>query len=511
MATTTKKKVPLLNKIAYGIGTGGGNIFNQIAAAFLLQYYTDTALISAGAIATMFLVCRIFDGVSDLIMGGVVDKTKTKWGKARPWLILSGPLTLLGIVLLMNVPMSLSEGGKLVYAYATYIFMNVIVYTIYGIANTALLPLMSRDHEETTMLATFSAIGNNLIGLLAGATITPLVLNLGWKSSSVILGAAACALILFSGILNKETADDGDKPREVVPMKEQLPAVLKNKYFFLLLLVGVFSLLMNANAIGAQMFFCNIVIGNPMFMSTLMTAGQLPGIIILFAMPYISKRWSKQTFLLVGAVLLILGFAITGFAGDNTTILVIGTIIRSLGAGPLLSAVFALVPDVVEYGNWKFGIRSEGLISSAQSIGSKIGIGLGSALTGWILAAVGYSGAADAPISDAVVNAVRFDYTWLGAIIGVVILIIVLMLNVEKYAPPVSQGGRRAASDEVIPWQPLMNSRTSLTASFPLCIFCRFLDYLPGNLRNLQEFTAKNSLVILALELIIVYLEPLVQ
>lgn len=87
-------------------------------------------------------------------------------------------------------------------------------------------------------------------------------------------------------------------------------------------------------------------------------------------------------FLLLGAILIIVGFAITGLAGENTTMIVVGTIIRSLGVGPILSAVFALIPDVVEYGNWKFGIRSEGLISSAQSIGSKIGIGVGSALTG---------------------------------------------------------------------------------------------------------------------------------
>lgn len=432
----TKKKVPLLNKIAYGVGTGGGCVFNQIAAAFLLNYYTDTAMIGAGAVATMFLICRIFDGLSDLVMGGIVDKTNTRWGKARPWLILSGPLTLLGIVLLMNVPMGLSEGGKLVYAYATYIFMNVIVYTIYGISNTALLPLMSRDHEETTMLATFSAVGNNLIGLVAGMCITPLVLGLGWAKASIILGAVACVLILFSGLLNKEIGtEEGGAKRETVPMKEQLPAVLKNKYFYLLLLIGVFSLLMNANAIGAQIYYCNVVLNNPMFMSVLMTAGQLPGLIILFAMPYISKRWSKQMFLLIGAVLLIVGFAVTGFAGENTTMIVVGTVIRSLGAGPLLSAVFALVPDVVEYGYWKFGIRSEGLISSAQSIGSKVGIGLGSALTGWILAAVGYVGGPGAPVTDAVITAVKFDFTWLGAIIGVVILVIVLMLNVEKYAP----------------------------------------------------------------------------
>lgn len=434
-AAKTTKKVPLINKIAYALGTGGGNIFSQIAAAFLLQYYTDTALIGAGSIATMFLVCRVFDGISDLIMGGIVDKTNTKIGKARPWLILSGPLLLLGIVLLMHVPAGASEGVKLVYAYATYIFMAVIVYTIYGIANTAMLPLMTHDKDESTMLATFSAIGNNLIGLIAGSLITLLVLNLGWHWSSIILGSASCILVLFSGLINKEeAAEGGEIRRETVPMKEQVKAVLKNRYFFLLLLVGATTLIMNANAIGAQIYYCNLVLGNMGFMSTLMVAGQLPGLLILFLMPSIAKKWSKQAFLLIGSVLLILGFVITGLAGTNTNMIVAGTIIRSFGAGPLLSAVFALVPDVVEYGNWKFGVRSEGLISSAQSIGSKIGIGLGSALTGWILAGVGYDPTAAAQ-TQSVINAIKFDYTWLGAIISVVILIIVLMLNVEKYAP----------------------------------------------------------------------------
>ena len=234
-----RKKVPLKNKLAYGIGTGGGNVFSQIAAAFLLNYYTDTALIGAGAIATMFLVSRVFDGITDQIMaprrnvffrqgrngyaalpqdfcrhalhmGGIVDKTSTRLGKARPWLIASAPLSLLGIVLLMNVPMGLGENGKLVYAYITYIFMSCIVYTIYGISNTALLPLMTHDKDDSTMLATFSALGNNIIGLIAGSLITPLVLNLGWKTSSIILGFAACVLILISGLLNKEMVNDED-------------------------------------------------------------------------------------------------------------------------------------------------------------------------------------------------------------------------------------------------------------------------------------------------------------
>ncbi|MCD8340568.1 MAG: glycoside-pentoside-hexuronide (GPH):cation symporter [Clostridiales bacterium] len=431
------KKVPLWRKTIYGLGTGGGNVFSQIGAAFLLSYYTDTALIGAAAIGTMFVVCRVFDGVSDLIMGAIVDKTNTKWGKARPWLILSAPLTFLGIVLLMHVPTGASDGMKLVYAYITYIFMSVIVYTIFGIANTAMLPLMTRDRDDNTMLATFSAVGNSVIGLIAGSSITPLVLAFGWHWASIILGLVAGVLILISGLVNKEMQpEEGDADLDQVEqpsLKQQFPAVMKNKYFWLLLLIGTFSLLMNANAIAAQSYYASYVIGDAMFMSTLMTAGQAPGIIILFLMPAISKRWSKRAYLSMGAVLLIAGFLITGFAGTNTTLVVIGVVIRALGAGPLLSAVFALVPDVVEYGYWKFGVRSEGLISSAQSIGSKIGMGFGSAMCAWILAAVGYDGTLEVQ-SAAVVNAIQINYTYVGAALGVVILVLVLLTDVEKYA-----------------------------------------------------------------------------
>ncbi len=436
--TDPNAPVPTWRKCIYGLGTGGGNVFNQIGAAFLLSYYTDSALIGAAAIGTMFVVCRVFDGVSDLLMGMVVDNTHTKWGKARPWLILSGPLTALGIILIMHVPMGMSEGAKLVYAYITYIFMSVIVYTIFGIANTAMLPLMTRNVKDNTLLATFSAVGNNVIGLIAGSAITPLVAAVGWGWGSVILGLVSGVLILISGLINKEVVSGAEEEGVgAIPkpsIREQLPAVLKNRYFWILLLIGIFSLLMNANAIAAQIYYSTYVMNDAMFMSALMVAGQAPGIVILFAMPYISSRWSKQIYLGMGAILLIIGFCITGLAGTNAVMALVGVVIRSLGAGPLLSAVFACVPDVVEYGYWKFDIRCEGLLSSAQSIGSKIGMGFGSGMAAWILAGFGYVEGAETQ-SEAVISAIRFDYTYMGAIFGVIILILILFLNVEKYRP----------------------------------------------------------------------------
>lgn len=125
-------------------------------------------------------------------------------------------------------------------------------------------------------------------------------------------------------------------------------------------------------------------------MTTLMSFGMLPGIIILVFMPYFSNKFSKRLFMAAGAVVMIVGFALIGIADQNRTLLLLGTILRSVGLGPMFAGLYAFVADAADYGEWKHGVRSEGLMASSQSIGSKVGIGFGSACTAWILAAAGY-------------------------------------------------------------------------------------------------------------------------
>lgn len=398
-------------KVCYGCGAGGGNVMSTLMASFLLAYYTDTALISAAAISTMFVICRLLDGVTDLVMGGIVDRTNTKLGKARPWLILSAPLMCIGLILIVSVPRGWSEAMKLVYAYFTYIFLNCIVYTIFGIAHSALLARMTRNDKERNTTSVVSSICNNAVGLVIGTAITGMQFKFGWTVTGIILGVTAGVLILIPGITISEIvgmSEDGQMEKnESLPMKEQLPAVLKNKYFYLSLLIGAFTLLMNANAIGSQIFYCNVVLGEPMFMTQLMSIGQLPGIIVLFFMPWFSNKFSKRNFMLIGA-------------------------------GPMFAGVYALIADACDYGEWKTGIRSEGLLASSQSIGSKIGIGFGSALTGWILAFAGYN-PKEMIQSETVINAIKFDFSWLGLIISVVLFICVLLMDVEKYMPQIHE------------------------------------------------------------------------
>jgi GPH family glycoside/pentoside/hexuronide:cation symporter len=431
------RKISFMEKVAYGCGAGGGNVMSTLLASFLLSYYTDDVLLNAGAVATMFLLCRFLDGVTDFAFGGIVDKTKTKIGKARPWLIVCSPLMLIGMVLLLSVPHSWSQGAQMVYAYLTYIFLNCVVYTIFGIAHSALLSRMTRDDKERNTTSVFSSFINNLMGIVAGTLITVLYLNVGWTVTGLVLGIIAGGMILITGLFTKEAIgmDEVEQKKEQLPLKEQLPAVLKNRYFYLALLIGALTLLMNANAIASQVYYCNHVLGNPAFMAQLMSIGQIPGLLILFVMPWFTNKFSKRNFMLIGCGCLIASFAILGFAGTNTTLLLAGSMIRSIGVAPIFAGIYALIADTCDYGEWKTGIRSEGLMASSQSIGSKIGIGFGSAMTGWILSAAGYAG--DAAVTDSVISAIKFDYSWLGLIISVVLFIVIMMMDVEKYQPEI--------------------------------------------------------------------------
>lgn len=143
MGTKKENRLSMQEKISYGLGDGAANIYVAMAMTFLSGYYTDTVGLAAAAIGTMMLVARLFDGVTDLIMGAVVDKTKSRYGKARPWVLWTAPLMAIGLVALFHVPEGLSDSGKLAYAYISYILLNCIIYTANNLPYNALLSRMT--------------------------------------------------------------------------------------------------------------------------------------------------------------------------------------------------------------------------------------------------------------------------------------------------------------------------------------------------------------------------------
>ena len=202
MSAKPNIKLSFSEKFAYGIGDCSANIVVALTGTFLSAYYTDTVGIAAAAVGTMLLLCRILDGGSDLLMGALVDKTTSKYGKARPWMLWTAPLMAIGIYVLFNCPEDLSEKGKLIYVYLTYIFMMVIVYTANNLPFNALLSRMTLDVHDRASAAAMRFVMTQITAIITNAVTAKLLASVGWRKLSIIYAIIAMVLsaLCFFGV-----------------------------------------------------------------------------------------------------------------------------------------------------------------------------------------------------------------------------------------------------------------------------------------------------------------------
>lgn len=437
MSAAKEHRLSMSEKVTYGLGDCAANVYVAMASSFLTAYYTDTVGLAALAVGTMMLVARIFDGVTDLVMGAIVDKTKSKYGKARPWVLWTAPLMCIGLIALFAVPKGLTQSQGLIYAYVSYIFMNCIVYTANNLPYNALLSRMTLNVQDRAQTASLRFIMTQITTLIVSALTANLVSTLGWFWLSVIYGIVEMVMLLVCFIGCKEHVGEdtgsGDIKVENVPLNVALPALMRNQYFFLQALLFLF-LYINTVCIGAMgVYFCMNVLGSMAVFTFMSMAQTIPAIIANFVNPALVQKFGKRKIMMLGCVLIIIGSCVIGMANTNVPMIIVGIVIKGFGTGPIMSGIFAMTADVVDYGEWKTGVRSEGLVNSCTSFGMKVGIGIGSAACTWILAFGGYLEGAEASMQPAsAISAIRFGYGYFGAIIGVVCLVLVFLLNIDK-------------------------------------------------------------------------------
>jgi GPH family glycoside/pentoside/hexuronide:cation symporter len=430
------KRLGFGEKLAYGMGDCAANVYVAMASTFLTGYYTDTVGLAALAVGTMMLVARIFDGATDLMMGAIVDKTKSKYGKARPWVLWTAPFMAIGLVFLFGVPSSMyGSNSGLVWAYISYILLNCIVYTANNLPYNALLSRMTLNVQDRATTASMRFIMTTITTIIINAVTTPLLTALGsWTTVAIIYGIVEIVMLLWCFLGCKEHIGEdasGEVQIEDVPFKVALPALLKNKYFYLQALLFLFLYIGVVSVGSTTYYFCNSVLGNLAVISIIGTIPNVPAIIANFINPALVKQFGKRKMMIAGSILMIIGFCIVGFAGTSVPMVLVGLIIKGFGMGPIMSGVFAMTADVVDYGEWKTGVRSEGLVNSCTSFGMKVGIGLGSAVCTWVLAAGGYDGTAAVQTASAV-SAIRFGFSYLGAIFAAICLVLILLMNIDK-------------------------------------------------------------------------------
>ena len=388
-------------KFAYGLGDMAANFYLGFFGPFLVYCYTDVYGLAPAAVGTMLLVTKIVDAVSDPVMGLIADRTETRWGKYRPYLLFAAiPYGLLGYTLLIGP--ELSDAGKLIYAYVTYTAV-MLAFTAVNVPYSALLAVISPSAEERTKATTFRFILASLGTLTVGAFATPLK-NwlgggdevLGFRLTMVIFAVLSVALFWTTFALTRERIRP--EPHDGT-IREDIGALLKNRSWVILVFSGILIVVGLVARFASIVFYVKYFIeddGSPAFLffdrTALFTSigliGQLVGALIT---PYLAARFEKHH-LVIAVNLLHFVLLLAGYALPPESFW-LATCLHTIGImtfGITITLLFSMYTDCAEYGEWQSGKRTSGLIVSASMFSLKFGSALGGALPGFILAAFGF-------------------------------------------------------------------------------------------------------------------------
>jgi GPH family glycoside/pentoside/hexuronide:cation symporter len=429
-----KRSLKLSERISYACGDAASNVVWAALGAFVMMYYTDVAHISPGVIGMIMLVSRFLDGVSDLIMGLVVDNTKSRFGKARPWLLRMAIPFAIATTLMFSVP-DFENKAKIIYIFVTYNLV-MTMYTMINLPYGSLSTLMTDDPYERSVLNIFRQIFAQITSLIITSATLPLIKVFGegrmaWTITYGIFSAAAAALFLICFAGTKETVGIAAKERESVPVKKALYSLLKNKCWVISMLLGTGTCLFFMAISTINSYFCVQVLHNDNMVGTLNAAYIAPMIVFFFFMAPIVKRIGKRNTNLWGWLLILVSYVPLLMAMTSVPVLIVSAVIRGIGYACVMGVQFAIIGDSVEYGEWKTGVRSEGLVFSAQSFGCKVGMGLGNALIGALLSWGGYDGEL-AVQPDSAITVIKVLYIGMPMIVAVLQMLLMIPYTIEK-------------------------------------------------------------------------------
>lgn len=450
----TFKKIA--ERFSYGCGDFGCNIIYTAMSAFLLFYYTDYAKVSALAVGTIMMISRVFDGVSDIIMGVIVDRTKSKFGKARPWILrMCIPFALSGI-LLFSVPAGLGDTAKLVYIFITYNLTSTVVYTAINVPYSALNALMTQDPYERSVLSIFRNLLATAGTLIINTVTLPLVEFFGdnssaWTKAFCVLGALAVVAFLFTFFGTKErvhsVAEKQSGESVDVPFKEGIKALFKNKYWIMMTcMLALFFLMYSVNG-GSTVYYAKDILGDRSLVSTINGIFNVVQILAMFFIAMLVKKFGKRNVFALGLILDIVGMLILNYSAGTMPMIVVSSVVRGIGNACGGATMWAMVSDTIDYGEWKTGYRTEGLVNSACSFGYKIGNGIGSALLGLILEIGGYVGEAAVQSTSALVS-IKVCFIWIPIAVYVCGLVIMAFWNLDKEFDGIIADLKQRAADK---------------------------------------------------------------
>ena len=439
-----KKYLKWYHKIGYGSGDIAGNCVYALLTAFMMIYLTDTIGLSMGIVSTLIALSKVFDGVTDFFFGRMIDKTHTKMGKARPWMLWPYIGCAITLVACFSIPTSWGQTAQYIFFFLSYTLLNAVFFTANNIAYASLTALITKNTSERVQIGSFrfifafatkiviEAVTIFAVGWLGGGVV-------GWRLIAIIyavVGLITNTLSVFSVKELPEADEEMDEERDEehkLTFLESFKLLLKNKYYVIICCSYILTQLY-ASVIGMGTYYTKYIMGNEEIFSTISLAINITMVVSLTVLPLVIKKMGGMYKLnILGYIIAALGrvgVMVGGYMGSLPLMLVF-TAVSTIGIAPLQGDLNALIACCSEYTTLKTGHRLEGMMFSCSSLGIKLGGALGTAISGWLLAAAGYIENA-AEQTPSAVSMLQFLYLWMPIILNAAVGILLVFLRVEK-------------------------------------------------------------------------------
>lgn len=408
--SSTDRRLSLTEKLSYGFGDFGFSLAYNMAGAFLLYYYTNVAALPAAAVGTIFLAARLLDAAVDILVGIAVDKTRTRWGRARPFFLFTAIPYCAVLILVFTVP-NWSENAKIIYAFLTFKALGILM-SLGSIPYTALMPMMTRDTKERLKLGGMRSIGTSVSVILGTAATMPLVGLFGGGDQQrgflavAVLFAGLSLVALFALFRNcRERYEDKSSPKFAV-----LPAIgemVRNRawlvcFGFCMLYFFRFGAMLSVTA-----FFAIEVLKRPWMISVMLPA--ISGMLLLAAFiapPILGRTGIRRG--CIGAILIAIAlFLLLPFTEASPALFLGLYFAASIATSVTITGIFTMAAEAVDYHEWKYGRRNEGLLSSGISLSTKVGMAVGTAAIAFSL---GFAGYQPSEVTEAARLTIRWSY-----------------------------------------------------------------------------------------------------
>ena len=443
-----RKYLTWINKVGYGSGDIAGNVVYALLSAFVMIYLTDTVGLNSGIVGTLIAISKLFDGISDIFFGAMIDKTHSKMGKARPWMLYGYFGCAVCLVAIFCIPADIGEFAKYAWFFIAYTVLNAGFYTANNIAYSALTALITKNNNERVQMGSIRFMFAFGTSMLIQVITVGLVAHFGgdaaaWRTVAIIYTIVGVISNTLSVLSVKELSpedlaeEDAEKAEQDKEEKYSLVDAFKilahNQYF--LKICGAYLLMQLYSAtLGMGIYYMKYVLGDEAIFSKFAWAINIPMIVGLLVTPSIVAKLKGMYKLNIGGYVVgtlgRFGVLVAGYMG-NIPLMLAFTAVAALGMSPLQGDMNALIASTSEYTKLTTGKRVDGTMFSCTSFGTKVGGGIGTAITGWLLAASGYI--KNAPVQpDSCMNMLHVMYLWFPIIFNLFITLILVRLNVEK-------------------------------------------------------------------------------